>query len=53
MAYKARFMPIEVLRAGGWMVLSRRERDAAAAIPPASGAEGVPKAPLLPMKLGR
>jgi len=53
MAYKANFTPIEVLRPGGWMVLSRRERDAAAALPAESGAEGIPKAPLLPLKLAR
>jgi leucyl-tRNA---protein transferase len=28
MAYKARFEPLEVLKPGGWRLLSRRERDA-------------------------
>ncbi|MDB5429649.1 MAG: arginyl-tRNA--protein transferase [Caulobacter sp.] len=30
MAYKARFSPLEVLKPGGWMLLSARERNAAA-----------------------
>ena len=29
MAYKARFSPLEILRPGGWRLLSARERDAA------------------------
>ena len=31
MAYKARFSPLEVLKPGGWMLLSARERNQAAA----------------------
>ena len=30
MAYKARFNPIEILRPGGWVLMSRRDREPAA-----------------------
>ncbi len=44
MAYKARFSPLEVLKPGGWMLLSARERNAAAEALAANAA--IPRDPI-------